>query len=54
VNDCKKFNNIFSKIFKVLFGSNRRWCIGRIREIGYGEYAKEAKLSQNYNGKNKS
>ena len=52
VNECKKFNNIFSKAFKLIFGSNRRWCIERIRQVGYEEYAKEADLSKNYNGKN--
>jgi len=53
LHDCKKFNNIFSKIFAFIFGSNRKWCIDRIRQIGYEGYAKEASSSKNYNGKNK-
>ena len=40
-NECKKFNNFISKIFKVIFGSNRRACLRRIKEIGYENYAKE-------------
>jgi hypothetical protein len=40
-NDCKKFNNFFSKIFALLFGSDRKACICRIREIGIEKYAQE-------------
>jgi hypothetical protein len=53
VQECKKFNNIFSKIFALIFGSNRKWCINRIREVGYQSFAKEMALSKNYNGKGK-
>ena len=34
VSDCKKFNNIFSKIFGLIFRSDRKACISRIRAIG--------------------
>ena len=53
VKGCKKFNNIFSKIFALIFGSNRKWCIDRIREVGYHNFTKEMALSKNYNGKGK-
>jgi hypothetical protein len=36
---CKKFNNIFSKVFKLLFGSDRNKCISFIKEKGYKNYA---------------
>jgi hypothetical protein len=45
VNGCKKFNNVFSKIFAVLFKSNRKGCIEKIRQIGYDNYAWE--MAQN-------
>lgn len=48
---CKDFNNIFSKIFKIIFGSNRKGCIEKIREKGYEKYAEEAAASGIYNGK---
>lgn len=39
--ECKKFNNFFSKLFALIFRSDRERCIYRIREIGEDEYAKE-------------
>ncbi len=36
---CKKFNNIISKIFGLVFGSDRPACIALIREKGYGGYS---------------
>jgi len=38
-NDCKKFNNTISKIFALIFGSNREKCILTIREKGAVWYA---------------
>ncbi|MBN2144729.1 MAG: hypothetical protein JW774_08915, partial [Candidatus Aureabacteria bacterium] len=38
---CKKFNNIFSKIFGFIFRSDRKACIQRIRETGIESYARE-------------
>jgi hypothetical protein len=32
VNECKKFNNILSKVFALLFRSNRKACIQQIQE----------------------
>jgi len=39
--ECKKFNNFFSKIFGLLFGSDRRACISRIKEVGTDLFASE-------------
>ena len=41
LRECKKFNNFFSKLFALIFKSDREGCIHRIREIGEDEYAKE-------------
>ena len=41
VNTCKKFNNIFSKIFGLIFRSNRKACIERIKQIGTEKFASE-------------
>jgi len=38
--DCKKFNNFFSKIFALVFKSDRAACIARIRESGYEGFAR--------------
>ena len=37
--DCKNFNNIMSRIFGLIFRSDRRACISRIRETGVQAYA---------------
>ncbi|MCK9421373.1 MAG: DUF3795 domain-containing protein [Bacteroidales bacterium] len=37
--DCKKFNNFFSKIFALIFRSDRAACIAKIRESGYDGFA---------------
>ena len=39
VNDCKKFNNIISKIFAFIFKSNRKACIDQIRDKGIDGHA---------------
>ncbi|MCX6306253.1 MAG: DUF3795 domain-containing protein [Bacteroidetes bacterium] len=36
---CKKFNNFFSKVFAILFKSDRAACIAKIRASGYEEFA---------------
>ncbi|MDP4184418.1 MAG: DUF3795 domain-containing protein [Bacteroidota bacterium] len=38
---CKKFNNPVSKIFALVFRSDRNACIARIKEVGYEVYAEE-------------
>jgi hypothetical protein len=40
-SECKKFNNIFSKLFGFIFGSDRQACINMIKEKGYEAYAEE-------------
>ena len=39
VNDCRKFNNIFSKFFAFVFRSNRKACIEQIRAKGLSSHA---------------
>lgn len=41
VAECKKFSNFMSKVFALLFKSDRKACIERIRKIGTEDYAKE-------------
>ena len=38
-DDCRKFNNIISKVFGLIFRSDRGACIGKIREVGIEAYA---------------
>jgi len=38
--DCKKFNNFISKIFALIFKSDRAACIEKIKEAGYEGFAK--------------
>lgn len=40
-HDCKKFNNFFSKLFALIFKSDREACVRRIRAIGEDKYAQE-------------
>lgn len=40
VNDCRKFNTLMSKIFAVIFNSNRKKCIEQIRNKGLKNHAK--------------
>lgn len=41
INDCKMFNNFFSKLFWFIFKSDRKACINRIEEIWKREFSKE-------------
>lgn len=41
VAQCKKFSNFISKVFALVFKSDRKACIERITEIGSENYAKE-------------
>ena len=41
VNDCKKFNNAMSKLFALIFRSNRKACIEKIKAVGRDRYAAE-------------
>jgi hypothetical protein len=38
--DCKKFNNVMSKLFSVIFGSDRPACIAQIKAMGVAGHAK--------------
>lgn len=39
--DCVKLNNFISKVFAVVFRSNRNACIREIRESGYEIFAEK-------------
>lgn len=41
VAKCKKYNNFFAKIFGLIFRSDRRAGIERIKKVGRAEFAKE-------------
>ncbi|MCP4426242.1 MAG: DUF3795 domain-containing protein [Chloroflexi bacterium] len=40
-NDCKMFNNWMSKMFALIFQSNRAACINQIKEIGIQGHAEQ-------------
>ena len=44
--DCKKFNNVFSKLIGFILRSDRPACIRRIKEIGTEKYAIEMAASK--------
>ena len=46
VNECSKFDTIFSKFFYYIFKSDRKASLKRIAQIGIPEYAKEMAKSQ--------
>ena len=37
--ECKKFNNFVSRIFAVIFKSDRAACVAKIKSTGYDQYA---------------
>ena len=39
--DCKKLNNFISKVFALVFHSDRPACLALIKEIDYDKYASE-------------
>jgi hypothetical protein len=41
VSDCKKFNNFMSKIFGLIFRSDRKACIEQIKKTGRDGHAKK-------------
>ena len=41
LRDCKKLNNFMSKLFSLVFRSDRFACIAFIKEKGYDEFAIE-------------
>ena len=49
LDTCRKFNNFIAGIFQVVFRSDRRGCIERIREVGSEAFAAEMRLAGSYN-----
>jgi hypothetical protein len=47
--ECRKFNSFIGKVFQVVFRSDRRGCIERIREVGAEAFAREMTLAGSYN-----
>lgn len=47
--ECKTFHSFVSKIFAVVFRSDREGCIERIRAIGAEAFAAEMRLEKSYN-----
>jgi len=41
VNDCKLFNNFMSKLFGLIFRSDRKACIAQIKRLGLKGHAAE-------------
>ena len=41
VNECKKFNNLVSKLFALIFRSNRKACIEKIKAVGRDRFTEE-------------
>jgi hypothetical protein len=39
-NNCGQFNNLIARAFGLLFNSNRRACVLKIRELGVDGFAK--------------
>lgn len=50
---CKKFNNLVSKLFAFVFKSDRAGCLSQIRSIGLHEYAKKMATSKQATVKHK-
>lgn len=46
---CRKFNNFIAKVFAVVFRSDRRGCVERIREVGHEAFAAEMRLAARMN-----
>jgi hypothetical protein len=40
-SECRMFNNFISKIFALIFKSDRKACIMQVKEIGIEEHAKK-------------
>ena len=46
---CRKLNNLIGKLFGLVFRSDRRGCLLRIRAIGSEAFAAEMQCSGRYN-----
>ncbi len=49
LDECRKFNNFMGKLFGLVFRSDRRGCIERIREVGEKAFAEEMRLAGSFN-----
>ncbi|WP_300705076.1 DUF3795 domain-containing protein [uncultured Alistipes sp.] len=49
LDECRKFSNFMGKLFGLIFRSDRRGCIERIRKVGENAFAEEMRLSGSYN-----
>lgn len=49
IAECRKFNSVIAKVFQIVFRSDRRGCIDRMREVGYDAFAAEMRLAGCYN-----
>jgi len=45
-NECGKFNNFIARAFGLIFNSDRRACILRIRDVGTAAFATEMAKQQ--------
>lgn len=45
-NECKKLDNFISRVFALVFNSDRMACIDKIKDIGYEKYAEEMAQSR--------
>lgn len=49
LTECRKFNNFIGKVFAVVFRSDRRGCVERIRKVGGEAFAAEMRLAGSMN-----
>ncbi len=49
LSECRKFNSFIGKVFGVIFRSDRRGCIERIRTVGAEAFAAEMRMAGCYN-----
>lgn len=49
LSECRKFNSFVGKVFAVVFRSDRRGCVERIREVGCDAFAAEMRLAGSMN-----
>ena len=46
LNACKKYNTLISKMFGLVFNSDRSACVGKIKLLGYDGFATEMTLNK--------
>ena len=45
LSECRKFNSFIGKVFGVIFRSDRRGCIERLRTVGAEAFAAEMRMA---------